>query len=228
MKKNIPPYQCTFCNKRFVREVNFLAHHCRQMVRDDEFRTPLGQAAWSFYQRWMKEHRRIVPRPESFLQSKFYGSFMRFAKFAQKVQLPDPESFIWLMKDKDMPPSIWVNDQVYTAYLEFLDRKATPLARAKTTIDTLFKIADSHDVAVENVFDVLEPTEVIDLLRERRVSPWILLNSTKFTQFFLNVCSPEQRIIVESIIRPVYWGKQFKSYPDDLTVMRKMVEELSL
>lgn len=198
------------------------------MVRDEEFRTPVGQAAWSYYQRWMKEHRRVVPRAESFIQSKFYNSFMRFAEFAQKVQLPDPESFIWLMKEKDMPPSIWVNDQVYTAYLEFLDRKATPLARAKTTINTLFKLAEEHKVEIHDVFTVLDPTEVIDLLRERRISPWILLNSPKFTRFFIDVCSAEQRLIVEAIIRPAYWSTQFQSYPDVRTKMEEMVKELSL
>lgn len=228
MKKNIPQYQCTFCSKRFVRESNFLAHRCKKMVRDEDFRTPLGQAAWSFYQRWMKSYRRMVPRPESFLQSKYYVSFMKFAKFAQKVQLPDPDSFIWLMREKDIPATIWTNDQVYTMYLEFLDRKATPLSRAKTSVATFFKVANEHNVEVEEVFNVLEPTEVISLLRERRMSPWILLNSTKFTQFYLNECSPEQRIIIESIIRPAYWAKQFESHPDDLALMRKMVEELSL
>ena len=227
MKKK-PEYQCTFCNKRFVRENNFIAHRCRQMIRDEEFRTPIGQAAWSFYQRWMKAHRRMVPRPEAFLQSKFYNSFMKFAKFAQKVQLPDPESFIWLMKEKDIPTSIWTNDQVYTEYLEFLDRRATPLSRAKTTVATLFKLANEHDVEVDQVFDALDPIDVINLLRERRVSPWILLNSQKFTSFYLNQCSPEQRIIIESIIRPAYWAKQFESHPEDLALMRKMVEELSL
>lgn len=198
------------------------------MIRDEEFRTPIGQAAWHFYQEWMKAYRRQVPRSSAFLNSKFYSSFIRFAKFVKRVHLPDPKTFIVLMKEKDISPSIWNNDQVYAIYLEFLDRKGDPKKQAQITIDTLFDLAEAAKCDVSDVFTVLTPSEVIQLLRERRLSPWILLNSEKFRLFFADCVSPEERIIMESIIRPNYWAEKFQSRPEDRQLMKTYVSELNL
>lgn len=198
------------------------------MARDEEFRTPIGQAAWIYYQEWMKAYRRQVPRSQAFLHSKFYSSFVRFARFVKKVHLPEPKTFIWLMKEKDISPTIWNNDQVYAIYLEFLDRQGDPKKAAETTINTLFDIADAARCDVSEVFGVLTPSETIQLLRERRLSPWILLHSKKFLQFFVECVSSEERIIIESIIRPKYWGEKFKKRADDVALMKMYVTELNL
>jgi len=132
------------------------------------------------------------------------------------------------MREKDIAPAIWNSDAVYAIYLEFLDRKGDPNKQAEITINTLFDIAEEHECEVSDVFDVLTPNEVIHYLRQRRLSPWVLLNSKKFQQFFINKVSPEERIIMESIIRPHYWGQKFESRPDARELMRTYVSELNL
>lgn len=226
MKKD--RYRCKFCEATFVQEQRYIKHRCKQMLRDEEFRTLLGQAAWSHYQKWMKAYRRLVPAPSTFLSSKYYQSFIRFAKHVQALHIPDVDSFIYLMKERDISPTIWTNDQVYTIYLEYLDRRASPEEQAKITITTLFKIADAAECDVGNVFGVLEPNEVISLLQERRLSPWLLLYSSKFKDMLLNKTSPEQRIIMETIIRPQYWVKKFEKHPEGVKLMKKYVEELGI
>lgn len=221
-------FECSFCGTKFAHEKRFMDHECKQMKRDAEFRTPRGQAAWIFYQKWMKAYRRMVPKSSSFLHSKFYNSFIKFSDFTKKVNLPDVDTFIWLMKEKDISPTIWTNDQVYALYLEFMDRKAPPIKQAEITVDTLFDLSSENDCDVADIFDVLEPNEVIQLLRQRRLSPWILLNSNKFKQFFVNKVNVEERIVMESIIRPDYWGKKFKTCSKDVERMKLYVAELSL
>jgi len=223
-----PKYECKFCGKRFVHEARYFAHRCKQMIRDEEFRTPIGQAAWILYQKWMKAYRRIVPPAKTFLHSKKYTSFIKFAKFVQKTHIPDTDSFIWLMREKDIDPTIWSNDQVYSMYIEFLDRRAKPTKQAEITVNTVFKIADAADVEPGEVFDILEPNEVIELFRRRQFSPWLLLHSSKFKQFFIDRLNQEQKLILETIIRPKYWGEKFQKYPEDVENMKKYVKELNL
>jgi len=221
-------FECKFCKTKFAIEQRFINHRCKQMIRDEEFRTPEGQAAWLFYQKWFKAYRRIVPKSSAFLHSKFYNSFIRFTHFSRKVNLPDVEMYIWLMRDRDISPTIWTNDQVYALYLEFMDRKAPPAKQAEITVNTLFELAEEHKCEVADVFDHLQPNELIHLLRQRRLSPWILLQSDKFKQFFVNQVSSEERIIMESIIRPAYWGKKFQECAADVERMKLYVAELSL
>ncbi len=198
------------------------------MKRDEEFRTSEGQAAWLHYQTWMKAYRRLVPNSSAFLQSKYYNSFIKFALFVKSAHIPDVETYVWLMKERDVSPTIWTNDQVYGLYLEFMDRKLAPMKHAQITVDTLLDIADDFQCEAEDVFDHLSPNEVIQLLRQRRLSPWILLHSGKFKQFFIHAVSPEERIIMESIIRPPYWAEKFKTCESDVVQMKKFVLGLGL
>jgi len=221
-------YQCKFCHSKFVREERYLKHRCKQMDRAEEIQTQVGQAAWLYYQKWMKAYRRMVPAIESFMSSKYYQSFIRFTKHAQKLHLPDIDTFILLMKEKDISPTIWTNDQVYAIYLEYLDRRAAPSQQAQITINTLFKIADAAECDVGEVFAVMEPNEIIELLRERRLSPWLILFSGKFKHMLVHSTTQEQRIIMETIIRPKYWLEKFKKHTTDVDLMKKYVEELGL
>lgn len=198
------------------------------MIRDEEFRTPKGQAAWQYYQEWMRAYRKRVPRPQSFLQSKFYNAFMRFASFAMQVNMPDPTTFIHFMKDKDIIPALWTNDQVYGMYIEFLDRRGDPTKQADITINTLFNLADDLNCEPCDVFDNIDTHEFIQLLRQRQLSPWILLNSKRFLTFFTTRISDQDRIIIETIIRPDYWSAKFQQRPKDQKLMKLFISELNL
>jgi hypothetical protein len=221
-------YICRFCEKSFIREDRYIAHQCKQMRRDDEVRTPTGQAAFVFYQDWMKSHRRTAPSVEAFLTSRYYNSFMKFAKYVLDVQIPDIELFIWLMREKDIPPTIWTNDTVYTLYIEFLDRKSTPIHQTNITINTLFELADIYKTDVGSVFKVAHPIEVIGLLRKRKLSPWVLLHSLEFKNFYKDRTTPEQKIILDNIIRREYWAEKLKMHPNEISKIKEMVRELSL
>jgi len=205
-----------------------MKHRCKAMIRAEEFRTVEGQAAWRYYQAWMKAYRRMVPRDRSYLKSKYFNSFMRFATFVKKMKIPDTDAFIWLMKEKDISPTIWTNDQVYSLYLEFMDRKVSPKRHAEITINTLFDEADEREIDVSEIFNNITPNELINLLRRRQVSPWFLLNSKKFKEFFIKSTSSEEKIIMGSIIKHHYWKKKFEDNPNDVKHMQLYAKELNL
>lgn len=221
-------YICNFCEKSFAREDRYIAHNCKQMKRDEEIRTPIGQAAYQFYQDWMKSNRRVAPSIDAFLTSRYYNSFIRFAKYAHTVQLPDIKLFIWLMHEKDLTPTIWTNDTVYAIYIEFLDRNTTPLHQADITINTLFEQAEKYQVDVSNIFKVIHPVDVINLLRERRVSAWILLFSIEFKKFYMERTTPEQKIILDNLIRRPYWTEKLKKHTNEITKIKEIIKELNI
>lgn len=221
-------FECTFCNKKFVKEPAFLKHKCKPMERHEEMSTALGQMAYGLYGTWMRLYKRNVPRIESFMVSRYYGAFIKFAQYVKDMNLPDVESFIRLMIERDLSPHLWTNDKVYVLYLEYLDRRTTPVKQASITISTLIKIADDHQVDVGNVFDVLEPNEVLQMIRERRLSPWILLVSSKFKRMLVNRCSQEQITLFEDLVRPMYWRVKFDNNPEYVSVMKMYVKEMGI
>lgn len=220
--------QCQFCSKSFAREDRYLAHECKLMKRDHEFKTPVGQAAWGFYQRWLKSQRKTVPSPDTFLSSKFYMSFIKFARFSQQVQLPDVDAFIQLMKDKDFSPVMWTTHEVYTRYIEHLDRTSTPLKQAKTSVDTICRYAEDHRIDTSQFFDTLNAGELIDLLSKRKLSPWLLMFSVKFKEMYISRSTSEQKIKIDTFFRNGYWKKKLEKHSQDKELLKKYVQELGL
>jgi hypothetical protein len=223
-----PRYQCKYCSKLFVRENMFLQHKCKDMIRAEELQTPIGQAALNYYVMWMKTYNRIVKRPESFAHSKYYRTFIEFAKFVKSVKLPDVEKFLWLMKEKDLPPSLWKTDEVYSLYIEFLDNQLSPLKKVKISIDSLVTKASALDVDISDIFSAISINEILHMLRTRQLSPWLLLESKKFKEKYKREATEEQKILLETFIRPDYWIEKRKNNPKIVEKIRKIVSELNI
>ena len=221
-------YQCHFCGKRFKFEKRFIDHKCTPMRREEKLRTPLGQAAWQFYQDWMKLQRKRVPETKSFLKSRFYESFNRFSIHVKKLNLPNPQMFMKLMIDKGFDPTMWTTDPAYVEYMEHLDMVASSHEHAQITVDTILQLADVLECDTGDIFSELTANEVIELIKERKLSPWILLHSPKFMIFFRDNTTPEQKIVLESLVRYNYWVTQFDKKPKDVEMMKVIVKEMNL
>jgi hypothetical protein len=198
------------------------------MIREENLRTPLGQAAWRFYQDWMKLQRKRVPGDKTFLKSNYYESFSRFSIHVKKLGLPNPQMFVQLMVENDFPPTMWTRDETYAIYMEHLDRVSTPTQLADITVDTILDLADIFECDSGDIFIKLTASEVIELIKERKLSPWILFQSAKFTTFYRDNTTPEQRIVLETITRPRYWVGQFQKDPTTAKTMKDIVKEMNL
>lgn len=220
-------FECPYCHMVYVRENAFLNHECKQKLRAAEIKTVTGQSAYQFYCLWMKMNQRRIPEIEVFTTSKFYNNFIEFVEYAKRINLPDIQSFIQLMVERDISPSLWMHDKVYILFIEHFDRKVGPLKQATVTINTMFKITEVAECDVSEFFEVLKPTEVLQLIRQRRLSPWILLFSEKF-KIMLQNCPSEQLKFFEDLIRPLFWQMRFKKYPELVKVMKQTVAELGI
>ena len=221
-------FECQYCSSKFVNESRFLKHECTQMKREKESKTPTGKSAWFLYQKWMQVYGRLAASHDIFLTSKYYTSFIKFAKFVKQANIPDVDQYIRLMKRKDISPSIWTRDEVYSLYLEFIDKEMSPQQLAKITITTLFDIAEALECDVPEIFDYLLVSDFIELLRSRNVSPWILLFSKRFESVIKNKTTAEERIILETLIRPKFWLQKFQQNPEIVGTMKKYVKELDI
>lgn len=222
-------YRCDYCHARFKSEKRFMKHKCKEMKREEDFKSLEGQAAHLFYKSWMKhKHHTTTTYAEAFKNSQYFTAFMKFVAFVRKTHLPDTNIYIELMVRLKIEPNNWTNDIAYGKYLEHVTRVLSAEKLIEITVKTLFDIVDEADANIADVFTVIAPNDVIQLLHQRRISPWILLNSKKFTEFFRDQTNSEERVIMESIINPDYWMKRFKAHPDDWKLAKDCVNALEL
>ena len=223
-------YVCEFCDRSFKLERYFLKHKCEKMRRHEALQTPTGMAAWAFYRDWVRLKRRKVRDHRSFIESSFYMAFNRFAEFVKKTEMPRPDLFIKIMIEKDFPPTMWTLDETYTEYIQYLDNKTSPKTLVGITVDTLLSRSDDLDCDVNEIFNHISPIEVIELLRERKLTPWFLLQSTSFANFLreLKFKNRSQYITLETLITPRVWKSRFNKRPELIKEIKGYVKEMDL
>ncbi len=226
-KKEKPTYVCDYCHKHYSRERDFLKHKCATMVKNQDFKSVDGQTAWEYYQVWQQLHHRACQTPEAFMYSKIFTSCLKFVKFAKAVQLPFPIKFIKQMKLKKIQPNMWTHDQLYSEYMSYIDRDVSPIDWAKLSVNTLFEYAEEREVDISDVFSIIHPNEIIQLIRVRKLSAWLLLFSTKYVDIHCEL-SEEQQIIIEQMLKPSDWTNNLPNYRQDVLNIKKIIQELGL
>lgn len=220
-------FECKFCNKEFKSEMIFMNHRCSSMVRHEQLLSADGQGAYYYYSIWMKAFNRKVPSIEAFGTSRYFNSFLKYMEFIKRVNLAHPEKFVQLMVDKDISPMLWQRPECYSMYLEWNDYKSTPIEQADTTTDTLFKISDAANLAIGDVFEFLHTREIIQLIKERKLSPWILLCSGKFKEKLNNVSKEDYDELI-NLINPGYWSTKMQKDKESLELMKQIVKEIGI
>jgi len=198
------------------------------MKQDEDVRTPEGLAAWEFYRLWLNKNRRKARNINSFMGSQYYKAFIRFAKFVKKTALPQPDYFIDFMNLKRYDPRLWTDSRVYQAYLEHLDLTGDPMDRFAATIKSLQKLANEAGCEIKDVFDHLTPPEMVHKIYSRELSPWFLIHSAKFWDFYKNKTAPSDQVRLEGLIRLPFWKERFARHPDVHNDMKTMVKRLNL
>jgi hypothetical protein len=220
-------FECKYCLKNFVRETSFMKHECSQMKRAKDTGSKEGLGAYAMYSEWMKQKNHKVPPIETFSTSRYFNSFINFVHHAKKLNLPSTDLFIKLMVMKDLSPMLWCRDECYSLYLEWIDRKQDPIDQAAITVETLYKIAEAIEKPVVDVFKTLNANEVMHLIRQRQLSPWLLLCSTAFKSFLLALSGPERDELL-NLIGYNYWAEKFAANPSVVENMKLIASELGI
>lgn len=224
---NTPDFECRWCHKTFKREHSFLQHKCKHMLKNEELRSPIGQAALEYYKMWFAAQGRSVVAESTFAASKMYSAFIRFAKFARDVSLPMPSRYITIMAARRIEPSSWTSDESYVMYLEYLDNNAPPTELVSMTVKTILSIAQKLEIDTSQVFVTLNAQEIITFIQKRKLSPWVLLLSPTFLKMVKSANAMHAQVF-KTLIPPASWHKRLSQNPAIVTAVRQYVAALGI
>lgn len=186
-------WKCTFCGHDFVLETMFMKHNCKEKQRHEQLRSPIGQAAYQYYAEWMRLKKHSVPPIETFAESKFYSTFIKFAQHVTKVHIPNVKQFIRLMVENDnVAPGLWCRDNVYSMYLKAYDAAVSPLDQFMASLQLLEELALELKVGLGEVYPAIGVDTLEDLIKKRKLSHWFLLASAKFRSYLLKLSAEER------------------------------------
>ena len=220
-------YECSTCHKVYTRESALIKHICPVTAKQQLVKSPLGQAAYLFFATWQRFNRRVIPDMSTFAKSKYFVSFINFAKFNKSVKLPAVELYINIMNDKNITPELWCHNRAYGIYLEHMEHTADPLLCITITGNTLKDLALEYGCAIGEVFNKVSKEELTQLVRERKLSPWILLKSAKFGAIVKSM-NERQLTEFENVVDYDFWQTKFNKDPKMQNFAKLCAREMEL
>lgn len=222
-----PGFTCQHCKRKFTVERAFMKHECTQMFRSKEIQTKTGQQAYLLYKMWLEKQRRAAPPIQTFITSSYYSSFIKFAEWAQNVGIAELPKYVELMTKNSISPPLWRRDEAYQLYLEYFDLRASPLEHATITVETLIGLSEHLECKVGEVFSKLVVGEVLELIQQRRLSPWLLLCSSSFKAWYQGLHEGERNVLMKSIGID-FWADRLAKRPADVDELKTLARSLEI
>lgn len=218
---------CHYCNKRLNSEMVFMRHACEPKRRMTELASPLGQAAFGFYREWMKMKKFSQPGAAAFMESKYYRSFINFAQLVMDANISKPEKYMALMVEADVQPMLWCRDQCYTVYLDWMDKLQDPIDQVQDSINYLLDICEKESSSLDKIFEHLGAQRVLSLIRQRRLTPWLLFCSASFGSL-LKTLDKSQLGAFNVVVNSGYWANRFQKDTSTVAQIKVIAKELGL
>jgi hypothetical protein len=95
------------------------------------------------------------------------------------------------------------------------------------TCDHLFKLSDKFNCDVSSVFEHIAFYKLLADIKLHKLTPWILLNSSKFLTKFMDYNEEQQRII-EILIDFSIWDTKFKCELHNQDLAKSCIKTLQL
>jgi hypothetical protein len=221
-------FVCKFCEREFKRESSFLKHSCKEKERFELMSSYIGKKSYFFYELWMLSYKRKVPTIEVFMTSQYFNAFVRFAEYVDKVKLYSPDLFIKLMKELDISPTLWCDSELFDVYQSWLDMRHDPMDHVNTTVETLFNLTEIFNCqTVKDALFKLHPREMIQLIRNRKISLYVVLCSKVFKEVISRMEAHDKHEM-SRLLNVDYISKKFDSDKKLLTDVKTIVGELGI
>jgi hypothetical protein len=223
------PFICTHCQSKFTREKTLVVHMCEQKRRHlakNDRHVQMGYLAYNkFYQLAQKfEGQKSY---DDFARSQYYNAFVKFGSFLHNVNPLYPEHFIDYVVTSGVKLDHWCSEALYEKYVLQLIKSENVETALQRSIATMMDWADNHQSIWNHYFAYVSPSRATFDIKDGKISPWILLNSTSGKKL-LSQMNDEQLNGISTIIDPEFWIKKFRSSSEDIDLVRQVIKESNL
>lgn len=220
---------CTHCQSKFTREKTLVVHMCEQKRRHlakDDRHVQMGYLAYNkFYQ--LAQRFDGQKTYDEFAKSQYYNAFVKFGSFLHNVNPLYPEHFIEYVVTSGVKLDHWCNETLYEKYVLQLIKSENVETALQRTIATMMDWADNNDSIWQHYFSYVSPSRATFDIKDGKISPWLLLNSTSGKKL-LTQLNDEQLNGISIIIDPTFWIKKFRSNSEDIDLVRQVIKESNL
>lgn len=178
------------------------ATYAQRLRESNEYEVLAAFEAQKYYNRMM--HRRGSTDIDKFVKTATYTHFVKLIRFSKEVHLPDLELYIKLMVDSKRSPNTWCTDRSYRVFLQKMNTSTNATDAIRLSAKELQDFSEKAELPVKEIVSLMAMPDVLQMIRQRRISPWIILNSRLFAQK-ISESDASQRDALSKIVDPDYW-----------------------
>lgn len=171
--------------------------------------------------------RRGCKSEDSFLRSAGFPHFVKLIRFARETHVPDLPLYLKIMVAAERRPNTWINDHSYRIFLETMNSQAASTEMIDISAKTIQALAEKNEMRVPVYVLLMDVGEMLQLIRQRRLSPWVVLNSDLFKRK-IQGATPEEKEVIARLIDADYWVVTMKNDGTALFLARKVSEALEI
>lgn len=220
---------CRFCGKGFSNEKILVAHMCVRKKRFADRNVASSQLGFRVFQRFYElTTRSKTPKTvDEFIGSQYYIAFVKFARSLIERDTLCASEFIDYIISNGIKLSSWPDDHIYEDFLRSLLKREPPENALERSVLTMNDWCTENNMHLTDFFDNVSTYDAVELIRNARISPWVLYLADSASGLFVRF-SPEQFSIIETIIEPSVWQKKISKRSDDITFVVGILESAGL
>ena len=161
---------------------------------------------------------------DQFAKSPFYNAFIKFARHLLDINAVEPDQFVTFVLKLGLPIDDWCSDAVYELYLRELNKRESADKALERNFMLMERWAVSEGEDWRDFFKKVAPAQAVHWIKAGRISPWVIYTASTAVEL-LSRLSPEQHMIIESVLDPVFWEKKLAANADDVEAIRAVLEE---
>lgn len=229
MEINPRTHKCKFCKKAFSSEKTLASHMCLKKKRWADKDTIGARLGFRVFQRFY-EITTNSKKPKSqmdFLESKYYLAFVKFGRYLVELDPINPENFITFVIEHGVKLKDWTKAYVYDMYLEQLIGREPVEKALERTILTMEQWAKENNDTYDNFFMAVNTNEATFMIRNGKISPWVLYLSDSADKLLTRMNEEQGRIISE-VIDSKKWHIKFMTRKEDLNFVKSILKEANV
>ena len=222
-------FQCNFCKREFIREKSLINHICEQKRRWDSREEKYVQIGFNVWLKWYELSGTNINNNkkyhfDDFAKSKYYLAFVKVGKHVIATKMVSPELFIKFVIKNRIKLDNWCKDSVYEMYVRDVCKRENVEIALERQIKIMMDWAEENDEEWIDFFEKVHPNYVIKLIRNGRISPWIIFNSSTIYKLFDRM-NEEQKELVNGFVDSNSWIVLMKKNPIDKEYVSDTLEE---
>jgi hypothetical protein len=210
-------FKCPYCNRSYSRESWYRKHNCKQKERFEQVHSMNFIRGLRVYQHWRKRngflHKGKSIKPEDFINSPFYTTFINLVKFTSENWVITSFRYLDFLIDRRVPEAQWRTEEILSAYREYIRRNDDPKDQIKETHKHIDHWCNHHEINIRDFFDKISIGQAIELITTNRLSPWILFGYDKAVKL-LGRFDDDRLCVVDEFLNSKYWITRIQKSPD--------------